>query len=170
MLKFFHIEKSWIIDDFYNLNYTLTTHKDVRLLDQYESSGHVRSSMRLYNCHEPNPMPDAVFSNITPKFDFLQHIGMAINLFKPGQYLPLHVDLFGRYIEVTGARLENIVRYMVMLETAAPGQILQIGNQCYTNWQAGDCFGWQSHESHALYNFSMKDRYAVQVTGVLNEH
>ena len=165
MLKFFHIPQSWNIEDFYNLDYTLTTHKDSALLSQYQSTGHHLESMTLYNCHQPKRMPDAVFLYIKPKFDFLHNIGMAVNLFKPGQYLPLHVDLFGRFVEVTGAKLENIVRYMVMLEDAAPGQILQIGNQCHTNWQAGDCFGWQHNESHALYNFSMQNRYAIQVTG-----
>jgi hypothetical protein len=170
MLPLFHIVKSWNVDDFYNLDYTLAAHKDLELINQYESSGHIRSSMTLYNCHEPNHMPHEVFSYIKPKFNFLQNIGMAINWFKPGQYLPLHVDLFGRFSQVTGARIENIVRYMVMLEDAVPGQILQIGDQCYGAWSAGDCFGWKYDQRHAFYNFSMHNRYAVQVTGVVNEN
>lgn len=170
MLPLLQITKSWNVNAFQNLNYTLTTHKDLALLDQYELSGHVRSSMTLYNCHEPNYMPHEVFSHIKPKFNFLQNISLAINLFRPGQYLPVHVDLFGKFIQVTGARFENIARYMVMLQDAEPGQILQIGDRCHTVWRAGDCFGWQSDQSHAFYNFSMHDRYAVQVTGTLNEH
>lgn len=165
MLNFFQIEQSWNIEDFYNLDYTLTTHKDSELIAQYQSTGHHIESMSLYNCHQPKYMPDAVFFHIKPKFDFLQNISMAVNLFKPGQYLPLHVDLFGRYVEVTGSDREDVVRYMIMLEAGEPGQILQVENQCYTNWQAGDCFGWEHHTLHALYNFSMRNRYAIQVTG-----
>jgi hypothetical protein len=161
------IKKNWDIQDFYNLDYVLTTHKDQQLLDQYQQSGHQKDSMTLYNCHQPRYMPPAVFDVIQPHFNFLSHTGLAVNLFRPGQYLPLHVDRFGRYIDVFGADLEKIVRYMVMLEDSAPGQILQINNQCYSTWSAGDCFGWRSQESHAFYNFSMQDRYAIQVTGVL---
>jgi hypothetical protein len=169
MIKEFHIEKDWNIEDFYNLDYSLAFHKDKNLIDMYESLGHYRNSMSIYNCHEPNYMPQQVLSYIKSKFVFLENISMAVNLIKPGQYLPLHVDLFVKFIEVHKVDLEKIIRYIVMLEDGYPGQILQIENQCYTEWRSGDCFGWKYNEKHASYNFSLKDRYAIQVTGVLNE-
>lgn len=169
MIEKFTIEKSWNIEDFYNLNYTLTSHKDKDVIDMYEISGHHRDSMSLYNCHEPNYMPYEVFSYIKPKFNFLKNIGIAVNFFKPGQYLPLHVDLFNKFIQTHDVILENIVRYMIMLEDGYPGQILQVEDRCYTEWHAGDCFGWRYNNRHAFYNFSMNDRYAIQLTGTYDK-
>ena len=56
---------------------------------------------------------------------------------------------------------------MVMLEDSSPGQILQIKDIAHCTWKSGDCFYWKYDEIHAFYNFSMKDRYAIQVTGVI---
>jgi hypothetical protein len=52
-----------------------------------------------------------------------------------------------------------------MLEDSCPGQILQFENRVVGNWKAGDWFGWIGNELHAFYNFSMIDRYAIQITG-----
>ena len=54
-----------------------------------------------------------------------------------------------------------------MLEDSSPGQILQIKDIAHCKWNAGDCFYWNHDEIHAFYNFGMKDRYAIQITGVL---
>ena len=62
---------------------------------------------------------------------------------------------------------ESIVRYIVMLEDSSPGQIIQLEKNCIGTWRAGDCFGWNYKDLHAFYNFSRKDRYAIQVTGCL---
>jgi hypothetical protein len=62
---------------------------------------------------------------------------------------------------------ENVIRCMVMLEDSSPGQILQIKDIAHCKWNAGDCFYWNHDEIHAFYNFGMKDRYAIQITGVL---
>ena len=162
-----YIIPKWNIENFKDLKYFLTTYKDDKIVDQYVDSGHNRSMISLYNYHEPNPMPDVVFNYIKPHFDFLDNVCMAVNYFKPGQYLPLHIDVFGKYIKVNKIDFTKIVRYMVMLEDSCPGQILQIKNKCIGSWKSGDCFGWKYNEIHAFYNFSLKDRYAIQVTGVV---
>jgi hypothetical protein len=166
-MKKIRIQPEWKISDFHNLDYFLTTHKDKILLDQYVNFGHNRDSMTLYNCHEPSYMPNCVHDYIKPQFDFLEHIAFAINLFKPGQYLPIHTDIFGKYMKLYDVKFENIVRYIIMLEDSLPGQILQIESKCIGEWNSGDCFGWKYNQRHAFYNFSMKDRYAIQVTGTL---
>jgi hypothetical protein len=167
MIPYFNIEPEWDVSEFYNLDYFLTTHKDENLLDEYESVGHNKNSMTLYNCHEPSYMPQCLYDYIKPKFDFLDHIALAINLFKPGQYLPVHQDIFGKYKKIYNISFEKVVRYVVMLEDSFPGQIIQISDLSFSKWKSGDCFGWQDTQLHAFYNFSMKDRYAVQVTGVM---
>jgi hypothetical protein len=92
---------------------------------------------------------------------------LAINLFTPGQYLPMHSDLFGKYKKIHNVQEKNIERYILMLQNNKPGQILQIENKSYSDWESGDCFGWKYNQPHAFYNFSMENRYAVQITGVV---
>jgi hypothetical protein len=161
-----HIKPNWNIGDFYNLNYILCTHKDEELVSQYLSSGHSKEKLSMYKYHLPNPMPKCVNEYIIPHFTFLDKVTPAVNCFKPGQYLPLHTDLYGKYVEINEVDSEKVIRCMVMLEDSLPGQILQIKDIAYCKWNAGDCFYWDYNEIHAFYNFSMKDRYAIQITGV----
>ena len=160
-----HIEPRWKINEFKTLQYKYDTHKDTALLKEYESVGHNMESMTLYNYFQPNPFPAVVHDYIIPQFAHLDHIGVAINYFKPGQYLPVHVDLFGKYSEVHGLEDEEITRIIIMLEDSAPGQISQVCDQTIGVWSAGDWFQWDSDDAHAFYNFSTKDRYAIQLTG-----
>ena len=160
-----HIEPRWNINEFKSLNYKHDTHKDDQLLDKYEESGHDRSHMTLYNYFQPNPLPDCVFDYIVPHFEELTHIGVAVNYFKPAQYLPVHVDLFGKYSAVHELDDEEITRIIIMLEDSQPGQISQVCDETIGKWSAGDWFQWDSDDPHAFYNFSTHDRYAIQLTG-----
>lgn len=164
MLVTGHINPDWNINEFKSLNYKFDTHKDQDLLDEYEVAGHDMQKMTLYNYFQPNPMPDVVWDYIVPHFE-LDHVGIAINYFKPSQYLPVHVDLFGKYSAVHGIEDEEIVRAILMLEDSVPGQISQICNETFGSWNAGDWFQWDSDDPHAFYNMSMVDRYAIQITG-----
>jgi len=162
-----NIKPEWNIEEFKNLEYSLTTYKNKSVIGDYINVGHNKEMISLYNYHEPNPMPKCMFDYIKPHFNFLDNLALAVNYFKPGQYLPLHSDLYTKYIQVYGAELKDIVRIILMLEDSYPGQILQIKDRCICNWKSGDCFKWESEDLHAFYNFSMNGRYAIQVTGTL---
>jgi hypothetical protein len=161
-----NIPPNWNIKDFYNLNYTYGTHNDPLLVDEYVQSGHNLEKLSIYKYHEPNPMPSCT-EYVRKQFSFWDNVGVAVNYFKPGQYLPLHIDLYGKYIELTNVDPSNVMRCMVMLEDSSPGQILQVDQICYCKWYAGDCFYWNYETPHAFYNMSMRDRYALQITGTL---
>jgi len=160
-----HIEPNWDIEDFKALNYNFDTHKDNELLDRYASCGHSKMYMTLYNYFQPNPFPSCVHDYIVPHFN-LDYTGVAINLFKPAQYLPIHHDLYGKYKEVNGITTETVTRYMIMLEDSVQGQISQIGDFVTCTWKAGDWFSWDNDDPHAVYNMSTTNRYAIQLTGV----
>jgi hypothetical protein len=110
-------------------------------------------------------MPESVDNYIIPAFDHLDHIAIAINLFKPGQYLPMHVDLFGRYKQVNKLNNEEVTRIIIMLEDSQPGQVSQACGKTFGEWCAGNWIQWDSDDPHAVYNLSMHDRYAIQLTG-----
>jgi len=162
-----HIRPNWNIEDFYDLDYIFSTHKDEELVKQYLDSGHNKEKLSMYKYQLPNLMPDCINEYIIPHFNFWDKVAAAVNYFKPGQYLPLHTDLYGKYVEINDVDPDKVMRCMVMLGDSSPGQILQVKDTAYCKWKAGDCFYWTYNEIHAFYNFSMRDRYAIQVTGVL---
>lgn len=165
MLKTGYIEPKWNIEDFKTLNYKFDTHKDDVVLNEYASHGHSKMYMTLWNYFQPNPMPESVDNYIVPTFGHLDHIAIAINLFKPGQYLPMHTDLFGRYKQVNNLTNEEITRVIIMLEDSQPGQVSQACGKTFGDWEAGFWIQWDSDDPHAVYNLSMQNRYAIQLTG-----
>ena len=163
----FNIDPTWNIDDYKNLTYTLDKHKDQELNDQYIKAGHQEVSLSLYNYFEPNPMPKSI-EYIKSYFTKYNKISVAINLFKPGQYMPFHYDLFQKFKKYHNVEEgSNICRYMVMLEDSYQGQMLQVGDRIYNQWQAGDVYGWCGYSMHTFYNLGINDRYAVQITGAI---
>lgn len=164
----FKIDPLWNIEDYKSLNYKLDKHKGEEDNKKYIEAGHLPESLSLYNYFEPNPMPDSV-EYIKEQFLKIKNISVAINLFKPGQYMPIHYDRFEAYKEHNKLKDCSICRYMVMLEDGQPGQMMQIGSSVYHNWSAGTVYGWYNQNLHSFYNLSLHDRYAVQVTGIKND-
>lgn len=162
-----HITPCWDLDNIKSLNFKLDYHKDPNIVKQYVDAGHSQDHIKLWNYFEPNPMPVdvSIFCGLFPE---LNHISVAINKFTPGQYLPLHRDLYSRYSQVYDVSdISQIKRIVVMIEDGYPGQISQIDKTVWTDWKAGNWISWVGEESHAVYNFSMHDRYAWQITGVI---
>ena len=161
----FKIDPVWNMERYRALDYKLDHHKDTELIDKYLEAGHSAKAMTLYNYFEPNPMPPSI-ECICSYFKGLENISVAVNLFKPGQYLPVHSDLYGAYKKHHGLTSETIYRYIVMLEDGLDGQIITVGNEAFTMWKAGQVYGWQDCEKHTFINLSTEDRYAIQITGV----
>ena len=160
------IDPQWNIQDYTNLKYNQDTVDD-GYLNNFLDAGHNRDQMCLYNYFEPQVMPTSI-SYIKSKFNFLTNLTAAVNLVLPGQYMPLHRDLYARWRhihKITG--IDKIMRIIVMLEDNNRGQFQQIENNIYNDWKAGEWFSWVGDAEHAVYNFSTKNRYAVQLTGLL---
>lgn len=160
-----HIDPKWNIDEFKKLDYKFDTHKDDNLLNQFASTGHSKMYMTLWNYFQPNPFPSVMFEYIVPQFD-LDNISVAINLFTPGQYLPVHSDLYGKYRSYHNLTNETITRTVIMLEDSVPGQISQACGKTIGSWKAGFWLSWDNDDPHAVYNMSTQNRYAIQLTGV----
>jgi hypothetical protein len=161
-----HLDPKWVVEEYFDLKYNQDT-VDNTYLNNFLDAGHNRDQMCLYNYFEPNPMPTSV-AYIKSHFLELQNLTAAINLVKPGQYMPYHSDLYARWCHIhKHNNINTIVRIIVMLENAELGQMLSINEATYTNWKAGDWFSWSGTTSHAIYNMSLKNRYAVQLTGNL---
>jgi hypothetical protein len=166
MQNFGSIPVSWNIDDFKNLTYKLDP--DPIICQEYSAVGHSLDSMKFYNCFEPDI--NISLDRITTTFNFLSNIRIAVNLFEPGQYIPLHFDKYEKFIKINQLPNANsIVRIILMLEDNVPGQFLQIENNIISSWKSGDWFSWKSSANHAFYNLSKKSRYSMQITGLSND-
>ena len=159
-----HINLNIDINEFKNLDYKSAT-IDKTFHSDYIQAGHNKDQMILYNYFEPNPMPSVV-DTVREYFSFLSPLSIAVNLCKPGQYLPLHSDMYKKWMEVFEVKdITRIHRYIVMLEDSTPGQLIQIENDIYSHWRSGNYISWAGDTPHAIYNMSTVDRYALQITG-----
>jgi len=160
----FDIDPHWDIKDYKILDYKLDKHKDNKDNQQYINAGHLPQSLTLYNYFEPNPMPDSI-DYIKSHFSNFTNISVAVNYFKPGQYMPFHYDRFTAYKNYYNIKQNcDVHRYMIMLEAHQQGQMLQINNTIHNNWIAGSIFGWRNNDKHTFFNLGVDDRYAVQLT------
>lgn len=167
-----HLTPAWNVTDFAVLQYRYDSPYDTGnrgLIEQHTAAGHSFYNMSMYNCFETANLPDVVENYIKPAFNHLNNLTAAVNLFRPGQYLPYHVDKFEKYKKFNNIVDESIVRVILMLEDSKPGQILQIKDQTIGKWLAGDWFQWNSTDYHTFYNLSLYDRYAIQLTGTIKE-
>lgn len=91
-----------------------------------------------------------------------------------GQMLHTHIDNFaGRkerensFIETDLDRNPEIMRrFVIMLSDWQLGQIFQVGNANWTQWQAGDCITWEWQDMpHSTANMGWHDRPMLQITG-----
>lgn len=167
IMKNLHINPKWNIQDFKNLNYIEAPFHDDYQISDYTFVGHNRENLNIYKYLEPNPMPSCVHDYVFSWFGELSNLVSAINLFKPASYLPYHSDSYTKYKELFNITTETIVRSVIMLEDWEPGQIILIDRESYSGWSAGDCFSWQNDTKHSFYNMSLKDRYALQITGTM---
>ena len=169
MLKVGHITAKWDSIDYVGLPFKYDTPSDTgnfHLTYEYMQAGHNYYNMSMYNYFEPNPMPEFV-AYIKSQFSHFKNVSAALNLFKPGQYLPYHVDRFEKYKKINNIVDEQIVRVIIMLEDSHPGQISQVGDSTIGMWRAGDWFQWDAADYHTFYNLSLHNRYAVQLTGTI---
>lgn len=160
-----YIKPCWNMEEFYDLSYNLAPFYNNDQINEYIKSGHKKDSMFIEKYHEPNPMPSCIKEKIFPYFTDWKNITAAVNLFKPGKYLPYHGDSYFRYREVFNITKETIVRAVVMLEDWQPGQIILVGDKSYSGWKSGEYWYWENDTKHSFYNMSLVNRYALQITG-----
>ena len=163
-----NIQPFWSLADVIDLPYKPDFHKDLALIQSYVEAGHSKQHMALWNFFETDDQLPELCQRMREAWTGMTNISLAVNKLTPGQYLPMHHDLYQRYRQLHGLdHLTHVRRIIVMIEDSQPGQICQVGNTVYGQWRAGDWFDWIDRTPHAAYNFSLQDRYAWQVTGVM---
>lgn len=157
------IEPTWNKEDLKNLLFVDETHRDKELNNTYVTAGHNLQNMAIGILQENMIFPDWAIK-VKQNFNF-KNITTTIHRLRPGNYLPIHFDLYQNYKKIFNVSTENIYRIIVFLEDWQPGHMLDINNKIYNNWSAGDYVGWINDTPHAAYNFGLNDRYTLQITG-----
>ena len=93
-------------------------------------------------------------------------VGLAFYRMTTGTVMPMHQDLYKRYIELFDLQGQEhtIRRALVLLEDWQSGHYLEVAGQAY-RWRAGDTVEWTYDTPHMAANIGLADRYTLQITG-----
>lgn len=96
-------------------------------------------------------------------------IGVAFYRMPTGTVLPVHQDLYLRYIKVFGleGKEQQIRRAIVFLEDWQSGHYIEVNGKPFVNWSAGDTIEWEYNTPHMAANIGLTPRYTLQITGHL---
>lgn len=94
-------------------------------------------------------------------------IGTAYYRMDTGTVMPVHGDLYSRYIEIFNLQGQEhtIYRALVLLEDWKSGHYLELSGTPIVNWIAGTVAEWQYNEPHMAANIGLEPRYTLQITG-----
>jgi hypothetical protein len=95
---------------------------------------------------------------------------VAVNLQRPGCFIPDHVDRNRTFIRSIADRTppldwSSIRRFFYFFEDQAPGQFVQLGHT-QIQWRAGDMIEWPYYLRHATANASYSARTMLSIVGV----
>ena len=96
-------------------------------------------------------------------------VGIAFYRMPTGTVMPVHRDLYRRYIELFDlqGKESSIRRALVLLENWKSGHYLEVNGRAYVHWRAGDVVEWPYDTPHMAANIGLEDRYSLQITGHL---
>lgn len=94
-------------------------------------------------------------------------IGTNYYRMDPGTVLPLHRDLYKKYVEIFNLQgQENTIRRaIIFLEDWQSGHYLECCGDAIANWSAGTVIEWKYDAPHLAANMGTVPRYTLQVTG-----
>jgi len=94
-------------------------------------------------------------------------IGLAFYRMSTGTVMPIHSDLYKRYIELFNlkGKEQTISRALVLLEDWKSGHYLEVNGRPVNNWRAGQVIEWIYDTPHMAANIGLEDRYTLQITG-----
>ena len=94
-------------------------------------------------------------------------IGCAYYRMTTGTVMPVHSDLYRRYIELFDlqGKEHTIRRALVLLEDWKSGHYLEIMGRPVVNWSAGTVVQWDYDTPHMAANIGIEPRYTLQITG-----
>lgn len=164
----YHFDRFWD-DEFKRLDYIQEPFNDPASVDLWLRQGyHTKICGDL--CDMRHRLPDWADKFITIYTEMgWRDIGLAFYRMPTGTVMPVHQDLYKRYIELFDLQGQEhtIRRALLLLEDWRPGHYLEVDGKPYVNWRAGDTVEWVYSTPHSAANIGLEDRYTLQITGHL---
>jgi hypothetical protein len=160
------IPKFWD-DEFKHLEYIQEPFNDPVSVNRWVTQGYNNKIIGDL-CDMRHRLPDWTKCFITMYQDRgWKDIGLAFYRMRTGTVMPVHVDLYRRYIELFNLQGQEhtIRRALVLLEDWKPGHYLEANSVPYVNWSAGKTVEWVYDTPHSAANIGLEDRYTLQITG-----
>jgi hypothetical protein len=160
------LDPFWSAEDYKTLSYESSYFRDSVQLNAWKDAGH-NIEQTLIQISQLNEYSDVHFK-ILSYFPNIKFTGLCFHKLTPGNYLPTHIDRYDYFMQKNNITdVDKIMRYVVFLEDWNDGQFLTVADKVYTQWTAGDVIGWSGSTPHSAVNLGMRDRYTLQVTGVI---
>ena len=154
----------WWDDSFKLLDYEYIPLTDIEQIDLWLSQGYNKIYLGGGQYNMSKTMPDYAKPFLT-MFDW-DNVGITFFLMQTCEALPLHVDKFNRYRDMSNLKDNSSVqRCIVFLENWKSGHYFEIGGVPLLNWYKGDYVFWDADVPHFAGNFGLEPRYTLQITG-----
>jgi hypothetical protein len=164
----YHMDQFWD-DEFKTLDYIQEPFNDPDTVALWQRQGyHNKICGDLCDMRHRLPVWADRFITIYTELGW-KDIGLAFYRMGTGTVMPVHQDLYRRYIELfeLEGREHTIKRALLLLEDWKSGHYLEVDGRAYTNWRAGDVVEWVYNTPHMAANLGLEDRYTLQITGHL---
>jgi hypothetical protein len=164
----YHIPKFWD-DEFKQLDYVNEHFNDVESTQRWLAQGYAnRFTGDMCDMRSPQPAWNQQFVNIYEQMGW-KDIGTSYYRMTTGTTLPVHSDLYLRYVELfkLQGQEQRIRRAIVFLEDWKPGHYSEYNNVAKVDWLAGDVVEWGYDAPHMAANMGLDPRYTLQITGWL---
>lgn len=162
----YHIDQFWD-NEFKTLNYISEPFNDPDTVALWQRQGYTNKICGDL-CDMRHVLPGWAdrFIKIYTELGW-KNIGIAFYRMPTGTVMPVHQDLYKRYIELFDlqGREHTIKRALLLLQDWKSGHYLEVDGKAYTNWHAGDVVEWVYSTPHMAANLGLEDRYTLQITG-----
>jgi hypothetical protein len=162
----YHIPMFWD-DEYKRLDYTNELFNDPASVELWTSQGYANQfTGDMCDMRGQQPSWNKTFIDIYTEMGW-KDIGTSYYRMSTGTILPVHSDLYVRYIDLFGlaGQEHRIRRAVVFLEDWQSGHYFEGAEKPVVNWQAGDVVEWIYDLPHMAANVGLDPRYTLQITG-----
>jgi hypothetical protein len=162
----YHVPVFWD-DEFKHLDYVNERFNDSANVNRWTSQGYANKfTGDMCDMRSQQPSWNKTFINIYTEMGW-KDIGTSYYRMTTGTTLPLHSDLYVRYIDLFGlaGQEHRIRRAVIFLEDWRSGHYFEGAGQAVTGWRAGDAVEWVYDLPHMAANVGLDPRYTLQITG-----
>jgi hypothetical protein len=162
----YHIEPFWD-SEYLDLEYINEQFNDPKQLAQWHAMGFTsRFTGDMCDMRNQQPSWNKQFLDLYTQRGW-KDIGTSYYRMMPGTVLPVHQDLYKKYVELFELhdRVSNIRRAVIFLQDWYSGHYFEGAGEPVVGWRAGDVVEWQYDVEHLAANIGSVPRYTLQITG-----